>query len=700
MIPQHSELSLQVSSELQTTITASDSSVNTRMNPVVDATRPPALTQEILFADIESSDDDTPMSAADLHAVPPGQYFSFVFARASIDNLLSVLARLSLPVINAVSCTVTKSAQAMRQRYTTGALPRRPPIDQILQPILLKPYSVLAGLSVATLWENMPSLRDGILLSSFDVAIQRQDLMLLNHAAWKWLRRVCSDYCWSFLLNGGDADNWIKQLTSEVDGVLNTAQNSITISSSSYLPRDEAIEYYWSITASSKSLRGVARHTYILRIVTEIVRLWLGFPMHGVEQAQSRLVELAVNNFSSDVLLLETFWISYNHFKTHVIGDRKITKVLEHHFDALLAHIASHPLADPRSPERSALSNIGRIVNAYRFGVLFTDEFDLTFTGLPPTVTAATTGDNGNGHVFPNAKPSVMLKFLLHSLHLLDPSLPSNSLTDNISSDLNYFLPFREHAPDRIRSRGCHGPFDPALISTSAAFFCALWWRGISFGTGFSRKETMYFDLEEVTEYYEWSQCRFGESAASIYFCDPSIFGSYNPGRTIESGRQFWEASQTHSSWLSQSDSPTYLVQYNFFRSSYVQHQDQRFERLAFTKNSRGNKIKVFPQIGDLVAHLLTADYVYGGKVKMPSVEEMGEVIHGINKGAVGGLRLLGYFGADRPSRALVIAAFRHLYNYLLEKLIARSVSLMTFDVIMLEHALCKLTRARNNGWI
>jgi hypothetical protein len=81
-------------------------------------------------------------------------------------------------------------------------------------------------------------------------------------------------------------------------------------------------------------------------------------------------------------------------------------------------------------------------------------------------------------------------------------------------------------------------------------------------------------------------------------------------------------------------------------------------------------------------------------------VDEMGAVVWEINKGGVAGLRGAGYFDADRPSSDATVEAFRDVYDYLNAHLTQQEKELMGFDVIMVEHMLCKFSRARVNGWI
>ncbi|KAJ7679548.1 hypothetical protein DFH06DRAFT_1121229 [Mycena polygramma] len=109
-----------------------------------------------------------------------------------------------------------------------------------------------------------------------------------------------------------------------------------------------------------------------------------------------------------------------------------------------------------------------------------------------------------------------------------------------------------------------------------------------------------------------------------------------------------------------------------------------------------------FREIGSLAGFLLAADFSYAGVVQPPTATEVGEIIRGINKGGVRGLKLLRLVG-ERPcgnGRAFkmgnadeIRAAFCRLHGFLNNKLSAAQKAHMVFDTIMTENSLCKLTR-------
>ena len=87
--------------------------------------------------------------------------------------------------------------------------------------------------------------------------------------------------------------------------------------------------------------------------------------------------------------------------------------------------------------------------------------------------------------------------------------------------------------------------------------------------------------------------------------------------------------------------------------------------------------------------------HTFGSVVMMPSPEEMGGIVHLLNKGAVEGLQDVGLLPPGRLSFAEddVAAAFVTLYDFVFTSFDSQELDKMTYDPIMLEHALCKFKR-------
>jgi len=77
----------------------------------------------------------------------------------------------------------------------------------------------------------------------------------------------------------------------------------------------------------------------------------------------------------------------------------------------------------------------------------------------------------------------------------------------------------------------------------------------------------------------------------------------------------------------------------------------------------------------------------------MPTKEEMGLLVACLHKGATTGLANLGLICNKSSSKVDIQNAFIALYNYLDVELTTEEKEAIGFDVLMLEHSLCKYTR-------
>ena len=294
--------------------------------------------------------------------------------------------------------------------------------------------------------------------------------------------------------------------------------------------------------------------------------------------------------------------------------------------------------------------------------------------------------------------PKLLLDFLLQLLPFIDDTLPSTPLMVKIQHNLDHYLPFRDHAPQRIKSKGLEGPYHPSVIDTRIGVFAAAFWHGVSYATKSVIDKTMVFKLTKFHLREKTLIESIGAKDTEQYFCNPKAYGPYNCFHTTSSSEQYWESSRRPelTSWLRENIKPSYLKQWRFFKGTYLKDSNGKYE-----KDSKDKKKKAFPQIGNLISHVLTADYACAGKVQLPSIEDMGEIVAEIDAGGLKGLRALGYLdGIPKLSKEQTTVALRDTYEYLSANLTDRQKSLMDFGVLLIEHALCKFTRCRTYNWV
>jgi hypothetical protein len=581
-------------------------------------------------------------------------------------------------------------------------------VDEALAPIIENPFSENAGHAIASLWKVIPAMCNVEAASVLDITIQRQNIMLTNSTTWKWLEVVCRENCLSHMVNRCDPDTWIKRLTDRVDNLIDSRSPTSSIIPGDFLPGFQGAPYEWKRSRLTQHLIGGPRHALIYATVTTIVRQWLGYPSTGLTQARAVFVDDIVKAMGPNILLLGIVWTSYCRLQSHVIGQSTYGSITVSNFTEFREHLTQHPLCNSESVESNALTDIGRLMHAFRNAELakflfpdrtleLPDDSDtplcssLSNTRLPSTNVA------GQCHTR-MGNPKLLLDFLLQLFPFIDDTLPSTPLMKKIQHNLDHYLPFRDNAPQRIKSMGPEGPYHPSVIGTRIGVFGSIFWRGVSYATNSVTDKTMLFDLTSFHLQKETLIKSIGEKATERYFCNPKAYGPYNCFRTTSSAEQYWESSGRPEliSWLKKDIKPSYLEQWRFFKGTYLKDLNGKFER-----DSKDKKVKAFPQIGNLIRHVLTADYACAGKVQIPSIEDMGEVIAEIDAGGLKGLRALGYLdGISKPSKEQVTAALRDVYEYLSANLTERQKRLMNFGMLLIEHALCKFSRCRTYNWV
>ena len=147
-------------------------------------------------------------------------------------------------------------------------------------------------------------------------------------------------------------------------------------------------------------------------------------------------------------------------------------------------------------------------------------------------------------------------------------------------------------------------------MQTCTGIFSSAVFRGITFGTDFSRSGPVTFDSLD-----NWNSATEGLSVEK--YCCQSAYGQCNPGRVPALAESYWTTA-TKGEWeaLFQSTPQVpFLNGYDFLLSNR------------------------FPQLGPLGAYLLAADYAYAGAFAWPSSDDISAVIRSINKGAASGLQ-------------------------------------------------------------
>jgi hypothetical protein len=260
----------------------------------------------------------------------------------------------------------------------------------------------------------------------------------------------------------------------------------------------------------------------------------------------------------------------------------------------------------------------------------------------------------------------------------------SDRLLKKIAKSPDKFMPYREHAPTRIRSRDSIYD-DPKWLRTSVGFWNVLCFRGVFYGSEFAREDGRFFD-----DLDDWKA--FSQNKPESYFVVRSAYGSLQGDRSIDRVQEYWDQRHLWEPLIKKKDLTVTEV-YNFLLQSSVNGgrstaSQKKGSQPAKGKNKSTPK-KVFVNIGSLTAILIIGDLVYAGILPMPSPLEWGKFIERVSKGALAGMTMLGLVDDDTT----VSQAFADLHEFVNRTLTPEEKAAMTYDVLTSEHSLCKYKR-------
>jgi hypothetical protein len=293
---------------------------------------------------------------------------------------------------------------------------------------------------------------------------------------------------------------------------------------------------------------------------------------------------------------------------------------------------------------------------------------------------------------------------------------PAGSKMSRVAAELDYYLPFRQCAPTMKRAMDVLYS-DCNRLHTSQGFANVLAFRGIFYGSDFAQDDFQYFNSrEEWDAFYHEKEAILGskekegaaerrekkkqkdaaegkkktksakqveeeenrrKGATEDYFRDMGIYGTSNVRRSTSLFDKYWERS-TSEFWRNSKTVPW---------EEMIQSDPSPRELYDWlTVDGR------FPNIGGLTALLIVGDFIEAGVLQVPSPEEWGRLVFDVNKGAKKGLTDLKLIGSNAPLHA-VVQEFKTLNDFLLERLTLEQREVMRYNVVMLEHGLCKHPR-------
>ncbi|TFK60225.1 hypothetical protein BDN72DRAFT_905153 [Pluteus cervinus] len=477
---------------------------------------------------------------------------------------------------------------------------------------------------------------------------------LLNMVLWEWLE------------NAVDSNpSWLHKLRQQVVNAINhqTVDHSFKAS--------ELLESMAEVVKGDYTLKAQVRQTYELESkeyvdehVIAVLATWLGLPDRQTFQPRAWFLRQIINYLGVEGACLPSVSWASEHICSYVLNKRSSSKTLRKEVESWAHnHLIALPIVRSCTLESAALKQIFSLLTK-----AFPSILEITNTiHIHPTVSV----DIQNRSV----RQLVNFFSLLFPL-LSDPNRPISvppknhklhywkSLLATVQKFSDKRLPFRDLAPSRQRILSGSGPYSDDFITTTEGFFSALIYRGVTHGAQFLQEHPMIFHTLE-----DWNKLYASLSGDhdDLYFCDPNAYG-HNNTRSFKHVPAYWAASQVPklSSWLSLPSPPKFLDIFKLLRNAQI------------------------PSFGDLTTYLLLVDYALAGKLLPPTFAELGYIIQAIKAGGRNGLILMGFPCRSREEAADSLAFVAQVVVSVIPE---ERRQAMDFDVFILEHALCKMSR-------
>lgn len=557
-------------------------------------------------------------------------------------------------------------------------------LEDTYKAIVEKPTDPASIATISTVWNGLRAIQSSEAETNIINRFQRRCVMFTTYGAWFWLDGWILEQCKKILQGAWiDSANWLFKLVKRVE-----MMRSLRQASKEFDPTEFGIDlpsrsYTYNSPPAQWDTTIEAEHNKIISITIEILQHWLCFPT-GKEAKEGRkkawFIYVLIRELGEDVLILNQTWTAFNQTKNNMFS--AVNSSNPALFECALPFREAarrHPLHDKLSEEYSALSRVGDLLRSMRNGSLYKlVEGHSHAIGLPVDRVP------DEARYISDKKFEKFLDYVHEMLVLdrvgLDGIASPSRIQKEVANNPDSMMPFREHAPGRLRLMGDDGPFSTKTAATREGVFSALIWRGITFATNFSRDEDMVFDTLD-----DWNQ-KVREvrdkGANRSYICNSSAYGIHNSGRGPEHAEAYWRALDSNDWPLFVKEGPVEFMEcYKFF----------------YTKSFPAR----FPQIGALCGYLLAADYAYTELVCKPTLEEVGSVIRTINRGGASGLEILGLIETrSRPTGTKSTPGLeecqegvRRVHAFLESHLSQEEWNQGHFDSIVIEHLLCKYSK-------
>ncbi|TDL24403.1 hypothetical protein BD410DRAFT_838413 [Rickenella mellea] len=231
------------------------------------------------------------------------------------------------------------------------------------------------------------------------------------------------------------------------------------------------------------------------------------------------------------------------------------------------------------------------------------------------------------------------------------------------------FLPFREKAPSHTTILEEPSPYQPENVRQCVGFFEAVMFHAIIFKCKILLEEKHQL-FQSIGEWLLLVDCYVKEGKDNSFFCDRCAYSPTNiPGQKY--APECWPPATKWEKYL-------------------LDHPDLSFLQLFKYLDSLNME-----SVGSLTSYLRATDFAYVGIVPFPSPTEVAKAIITLGAGARNGLAKLKVWAKKKKKGNTddKIARFVFLHDKVKSLLSPGEQADMGYDMLMLEHSLCKLSK-------
>ena len=555
----------------------------------------------------------------------------------------------------------------------------------------------------ASMWPAHEAQLNRLDVMDLSLAFERRRTMLASLAAWYWLSEHCATsilrYAREFYSTSGMLleDDWQAQLVIAVSNALNS-NCSVFLQAGDFIP--ELAAYDRCVRVPVGVARNDAFPERVCQAAISIVRQWLCFPTNTELVASHFVSHLIRVSRNMDILLLSSIWYAYRRIKHHILGTTvRASSINTALLNPFISALSEHPISDPLTQESYLLSEISRTVaesmSLVPEGIAATvaTVFSVAPLAKRPTSSsyasqAITQGSTQTTHHIPALLElqqfkglKLLVDFAKELLPLAHKVHPSSALQKLVASNLDYYLPFRELAPTRTRIRN---NVDFSNYSTPGAFASYVIMRALFFAAPI---------IQESKESFHFTCYQDFEIFLDLNGFDPSLKASRQRFFKVNC----YGTSQSQRGPKALTHVPDYFEVEKDWIRDVEKATDNMIPYLAFWKWAKGHvhgRSRLY-LIGRLCSHLLAADLSYAGYVIPPTPDDIAAILSTQPEqfGSMQGLVDLGLIDDFGIPMDTISACFQTILNSLTVELSETDRKLVSLDVIMVEHLLCKYHR-------